>query len=421
MSVEIRESAGLFGESFGPFHTYLMTRGLVLNFSDTAAVVNDGVGSSLSFALACEANEWGLHSSDEYARVLDEIESIVGIRFVGFVGDPSDEIAFRVGAFSISSSSLDQGLLSRLLVLENLLRRRVLQDAKVNDLNLLVALNFCANVEDEISYGRISPHDLEALTQLLKEAEIPVEQGFFIFNADSIAEDMRYALRAACYHSHRMNSRLRTINQTTGTVHDLPGEPDEPWERRLSSGQVDELSYSYTSSIVACYTALDLLYAFFVYLTREPFLNPEFPSNLHFPDAPGRAIFQAGGSALPSDLPPDRLPYAIANLTSGQFGSLRNSRNALVHSMAPDSMRPRVYKGWKLPPVNNQRLQYTQYLSRDIDSDGGPVAHPWIRRFYENQADAQNGLIDWLELTWQCAFDTVEWLIWRWSNHVKGC
>ena len=162
--------------------------------------------------------------------------------------------------------------------------------------------------------------------------------------------------------------------------------PDEPWETRLSSGNVDELSYCFTSSVVACYTALDLLYIFFVYLTREPFLNPEFPSNLNFPDAPGSRIFQSGGSALSSDPPPKELPYAIANLTSGQFGSLRNARNALVHNMSPDSIRPRFYKGWKHPPVNNQPLQYVQYLSRDVDAQGQPVTHPWVRRFYESHS-----------------------------------
>ena len=53
-----------------------------------------------------------------------------------------------------------------------------------------------------------------------------------------------------------------------------------------------------------------------------------------------------------------------------------------------------------------------------LDSNGKPVAHSWVRRFYENQSDAQDSLLDWLELTWQCSFDTIEWLIKRWSNHL---
>ena len=89
-----------------------------------------------------------------------------------------------------------------------------------------------------------------------------------------------------------------------------------------------------------------------------------------------------------------------------------------MHNMATDSLRPRVYLGRKLPPVNNEPLQYVQYMARDIDSKGEPVAHPWVRRFYKNQSDAQNSLLDWLELTWQCSFDTIEWLIERWSNHL---
>ena len=91
-----------------------------------------------------------------------------------------------------------------------------------------------------------------------------------------------------------------------------------------------------------------------------------------------------------------------------------------MHNMAPDSLRPRVYKGWKQAPVNNQPLQYVQYLSRDVDDKGEPVTHPWVRRFYMNQSDAQNSLLGWLELTWQCVFDTTEWLIKHWSSHVPS-
>ena len=259
---------------------------------------------------------------------------------------------------------------------------------------------------------------LEKAIDSLKNLGNPVEQAFFAFNATSIAEDMRQVFMAACHHFSRLNSGIHAINQQ-GPIRALVEEQtNEPWEIRQSSGPVEELSYAYTSSVVASCTALDLLYLLFIYLTREPFLNPEFPAKLHFPDS-GRGIFRYGGAALPSDPPQTELPYAIANLSRGQFTALRKSRNALVHNMAADSFIPRVYKGWKRPPVNNYPLQYVQYMARDFDAQGDPVTHPWVRRFYQNQSDAQESLVEWLELTFQCMFDTTEWLIKRWSYYVQ--
>ena len=278
----------------------------------------------------------------------------------------------------------------------------------------------CANVEEEISYGRIGIADMELLIDASKENFHPITEAYFIFNATSIADDLRCALQAACHHFRNLNLGIRKLSEMSASTLATRELADESWERRIYSTEVDELSYAYTSSVVSCYTALDLLYLYFIYLTREPFLNPAFPSKLHFPDAPGkgREIFREGGGPLPNDPPAKDLPYAIANLKAGQFASLRHVRNSLVHNMATDSLRPRVYLGRKLPPVNKEPLQYVQYLARDIDSQGKPVAHSWVRRFYKNQSDAQSSLLDWLELTWQCSFDTIEWLIRRWSNHL---
>ena len=123
---------------------------------------------------------------------------------------------------------------------------------------------------------------------------------------------------------------------------------------------------------------------------------------------------------MPNDAPAKDLPYAIANLVPAHFRAFRSIRNALEHNMAHDELFPRVYQGWKQLPVNNQPLHYAQYLTIDIDAQGGLVTHPWVRRFYETQTDAQDSLLGWLELTWQCVFDTTEWLIKRWSNHVPN-
>ena len=311
-------------------------------------------------------------------------------------------------------------MLSRLLGLESLIRTRVMNHTGIQEADLMAGLNVAAVLEDEISYGKLGPTGLQKTIDSYITAGNPITEALFVNHATAIAEDMRHAILAACHHFRHLNMGIQKINQTDPLVPSLMEPDDEPWENRLISGEVDELSYAFTSSVVACYTALDLLYMYFVYLTRDPFLNPEFPSNLHFPDDQNHAFFRVGVTTLDGDRPATDLPYAIANLTAGQFGPLRLSRNALVHNMAPDSLRPRVYKGWKQPPVNHQPLQYVQYLSRDIDANGEPVTHPWVRRFYENQTDAQDSLLEWLGLTWQCAFDTIEWLITRWSNHVQN-
>ena len=419
MDLRLLESATVGKEALGPFRSYLLTRGLVLKFNNKEAVVTDGVGSSVPFPVRSNPNEYDLFSPKTYAQVVDEIQGKLGIKLVGIGGESSYEVVFRSDDWTISESLLSEELLARFGVLERLVRKRVCDAADIAEIKMVEWETICANIEDEISYGKIGPFALGKKIEALKTTEIPMDQAFFVFNATSIAEDMRHALLAACHQFCSLNLGIRTINQGT-PPQGATGQTDGPWETRLYSAEVDELSYTYTSSLVACYTALDLLYILFVYLTREPFLNPEFPSKLHFPDAPGRRIFQGGGSALPGDPSKGVLPYAIPNLKVSQFGSLRKTRNALVHNMASDSIRPRVYQGWKLPPVNAQPLQYVQYLSRDIDIEGEPVTHPWVRRFYENQSDAQNSVLEWLELTWQCVFDTTEWLIVRWSNNISS-
>ena len=282
MNLRIQESAADGKEAFGPFRTYLLTRGLVLNFNSKGAVVRDGVGSSASFPADSGPDDWSLFTYRTYARLVDKVEHELGVKLVGFHGSSSDDVAFRVAEYSISGGWLVEGLLSRLLALENLVRRRVLSATGINEAELMNGLNISATLEDDISYSKVDPAGLEYAIDSFKKIGIPMDQAFFVLNATSIAEDMRHSLMAACFHFRSLNSQIRTINQTGPLAALVAAPTDEPWETRLSSGEVDELSYTYTSSVVACYTGLDLLYILFVYLTREPFLNPRFPSNLHF-------------------------------------------------------------------------------------------------------------------------------------------
>ena len=420
MSIRIDTSLRAGAESFGPFRTYLLTRGLVLDFDDKSAVITGGAGTEVSYPIDYEPNEFGLFERDVYALWLDKAQTEIGATLVGFVGSPSSEAAFTVGANAISAGMLGEELLGRFIALENLVRRRVMDHTNVDEEHLTIGLNVCAALEDEISYGKMGPVHLREAITAYSNAGFPIEEAYFVRNCESIAEDLRSSIAAACHHFHRLNSGIRGINQSKPPTPHLIERDDEPWEIRMSSGEVDELSFAFSGSVVASYTALDLLFQFFVYLTRDPFLDPTFPTNLHFPDDPNHGFFRHGVKKLSGDRSAEDVPYAIAHLVPGQFGALRHSRNALVHNMAADSMRPKAYKGWKQAPVNNQPLQYVQYLARDIDPNGTPVAHPWVRRFYENQTDAQEILLEWLELIWQCIFDTTEWLIAHWTNHVQS-
>ena len=418
MTLRIGGSTPLSAEAIGPFRIYLLTHGLLLNFAGEGALITDGDGSSLSFPESSEPNEFGRYSNEAYKQLLETVEREVNARLICIKGESSYDAAFRTREGLTTAPWLAEALLDRLLTLEGLVKQRVVQATGTGETELMVASHTVANIEDEISYGRIGPIDLQQLIDSFESAGIPMREAFFMENATSIAEDMRHAMLSACHHYENLAGGILAMNHT-GQFGRRSGIPNnEPWEQRLSSDEVDALSFDFASSVIACYTALDLIYLLFVYLTREPFLNPEFPRNLHFPDAHGRQIFRYGGAPMSGDAGTGDLPYAVANIVPGQFGSLRYSRNALVHSMMPDSMRAKVYQGWQMPPINNQPLLYVQYLSRDVDIDGEPIAHPWVRRFYEKQTDAQENLFEWLQLTWQCAFDTIEWLIQRWSNHV---
>ena len=248
-----------------------------------------------------------------------------------------------IGDYALSARWLGETLLERLSKLETLIRSRVLKKGGIAESEIMAGMAMCADIEENVSHGRVGIAGVELLIDALRKAPTPITEAYFIFNATSIAEDLRYALQAACHHFRNLSLGIRKLNEVPASTLTTTELVDESWERRIYSTEVDELSYAYTSSVVSCYTALDLLYLYFIYLTREPFLNPGFPSNLHFPDGfrrRGREIFQEGGGPLPNDPPVKDLPYAIANLKAGQFASLRHTRNSLVHNMATDSPSP---------------------------------------------------------------------------------
>lgn len=81
--------------------------------------------------------------------------------------------------------------------------------------------------------------------------------------------------------------------------------------------------------------------------------------------------------------------------------------------MATDEIRTPIFVGVGLPAINNKDIQYARYLTRDVNEDGTPMLHPWIRRFYSQNRDGQKVLHSWLFDVWCCIFDTSKWLTHR--------
>ena len=424
--------------AFGPFRIYHLSRGLTVEFNQVDLVVRGGQTLSARFALEFEQSEDSWPSSKTSAQMVSQVERDIGVKVVGMSAPtlkhleiprtetsvatqallPSETV-FRVDEYLISGGWLAEELLTKLERLDSLVRT-IMRSQGVSENDLWIGREFCANVEEAIRAGRLGPEELDVLIDGMAKQGVAIRGAFFAFNAQSISDDMRNSLLAACHHFAGLNSLIWAVNQDYQVVPSSAEELGEPRETIHGSVEIDALSFEYASAVTACYSALDMLYELFVYLTREPFGDPRFPERLHFSNAVSGNAFRDGGVPLRGDPDASTFPLAIPNLKPSHFRGLRNTRNDLAHNMASDAIRPRVNVGWGLAPVNNWPLQYVQYLTRDIAPDGQPITHDWIRRFYKSQTDAQHAIYEWLEQSWQCVLDTTEWLLIRLSNRVAG-
>ena len=450
MALRIPQSATTAVQSFGPFRTYMLSRGLVVRLDGEGAVVNGGAGSQITLRTDATPNEFGwltpqayadlMHQAqcqvsanlvgatradrippEVYADLIDGLPREIAARLSGPDESPPSEVMFTVGDRIISDRWLGEELLGRFLVLENLVRTTALTSTGVSGSVFKESQEFVAVLDDAVLDGRIGPEMVDAITTNPNGMPIDVKVAFFVSNSISIADDVRLAIMAAGYHLATLNSGILSINEKGPLRAPTSISGDDAWEIRQISEETDRLSFSHTSSIVACCTALDILYELLIYLTKEPFLDPTFPTGLYFPNANRPKIFRMNGRPESGDPPPAVLPLAIPNLALDYFTPLMRIRNDVVHNMAADGLRTVVRIGSRLPPVNYQPLQYVQYVTRDIDPMGKPVKTQWRRRFYEQQTDAQDFLYAWAERTWQCIFDTTEWLIERWKRNLARC
>ncbi len=335
-----------------------------------------------------------------------------GMEFITF---PGAGVLFRTPKGYISEEALGEFLIERIDFTRYLLKALMLGggdrtiDKKAWDAE--------AYLQDMIRAGKIGPAELENVLVDLRAKNIPIANASYISNVRNLGEEVRHALFRAGYHQN-LTTRLCEINRTE-SARNYPGAPlTGPCEMQAVGSQYDAVSYEFSETVMAAYSALDYLYRFFAFVIRRPIGDPKRPSSLHFPDAePAKAVKIIGG-LHPSDLSATTAPFAIPNLTAKLFGSLRKSRNDIAHNFGTDDIRPIVYIGIQRPP--KEPLQYVQYTVRDIAPDGTPTSHPWCEQFYKHQRDAQDSAHEYLESCWSCVIDTFEWLIARLQHECKA-
>ena len=413
MALQLQPTLSFTKEVFSRSRIYHLSRGLTFDFNATHGTVKGGRSSSVTIPSPGQLKDATSSSPFSYETIARLIEQQTSARLVGVESGSSIEIAFQITHGIVSRSSLSEELLNRLIVLEFQTRKRTLGLSRIDDDAVAIGSEWCAYLHELVRDGKFGPDQLEsAITDLTKQG-IAIAESFFLFNAKQIAEYMHHAILSACHSFAGMTLQLHELNSRTRELDFWESRPDEPQEILLNAAGVDILSFEYRNAVISCYSALDMLYELFVYLTKKAFGDPRFPQNLHFPDASGRQVFKEGGEPEPTDPPCTVYRMAIPNLEHGYFGALRHARNNLVHNMAAEGLRPGVYLGWALPTVGNLALQYVHFMTRDIAASGKPTTHLWHREFYETKRDAQETLYDWIEQTWQCIFDTIDWLTHR--------
>ena len=210
-----------------------------------------------------------------------------------------------------------------------------------------------------------------------------------------------------------MTRLLWTINETQSPCHfsRMTGQQAAPqMEIKHASETADHVADNFASAVIACYSALDLLLRLFIFLTREPVVDPSFPPGLHFSDIDSGKVWRRVTRHKQGDCTESETPNAIPHLPPARFTRLRKLRNSLVHNMAEDDIRPQVYVGVGLERVGGTPLQYAEYRTRDINQDGSFVEHPWFVRFYKQDRDAQVELLTFVREAWETIYDTTIWL-----------
>ncbi len=243
----------------------------------------------------------------------------------------------------------------------------------------------------------------------------------FARNAHILIEQTRTALLRTFDHADRMLVQARILLANNEGRYHLPLAPGE--EIVNSSMAAERVHGAFADGVGAAATALDLLYRAFVYLVREPFGTADLPGKLYFPyNEAGKAYkpFPKGAAAAPTDLGGSDLPYAVPNIAPGSFFALRGMRNDLTHNMTSGHIQPSCFVGCGTALVANIPIRYVQAVAPDIESDGKPLKHVYVERFYQQQRDAAVLLHDLIEELALAVDHTFQWMAHRLERRLAS-
>ncbi|NCP20356.1 MAG: hypothetical protein GW855_14525 [Erythrobacter sp.] len=306
------------------------------------------------------------------------------------------------------------------LFVESLLGPAQLIDQALRDLTECITGTVWTNAADEdllemIDGVRDGKFDHAAFAKRIADSDYAAGTAgyhhLFARNAHILVEQTRTALLRAFDHGDRMMEQTSLLIQNDGDSYFLPLSPGQ--EIVHSSRAAERLHGAFADGVGAVAKALDLLYRLFVYLVREPFGSAELPGKLYFPyNEAGKdyAPYPKGAAEETTDLGLVDLPYALPNLAPGSFFSLRPMRNDLTHNMMSGHIQPSCFIGCGTALVNEIPIRYVQAVAPDIDSDGKPLKHDYVERFFKQQRDAAVLLHDLLEELALTTDHSLRWL-----------
>lgn len=268
---------------------------------------------------------------------------------------------------------------------------------------------------DGVRDGKVAAAAFAA--RLAKPDFVPGTPGYhhvFARNAHILIEQTRTALLRAFDHADRMLAQARILLANEGSLFSMLLAPGA--EIVTKSMTAERVHGAFADGVGTVATALDLLYRVFVYLVSEPFGTADLPGKLYFPyNELNKAYkpFPKGAVAEPTDLGASHLPYALPNVAPGNFFALRAMRNDLTHNMTSGHIQPSCFVGCGTPLVDNIPIRYVQAIAPDIGSDGMPLKHAYVERFYQQQRDAAVQLHDLLEELALTTDHTFQWLAHR--------
>ncbi|MDX8465738.1 hypothetical protein RFM26_08585 [Mesorhizobium sp. VK23B] len=382
--------------------------------------LTSGPRARLSDPLLLADGSDGLNArfSEKGNALVDRIEALLHCRFHGIHGELHLRVAQPAGHI-VSGENFVEALLGSAQRIDRALRNLTLP---------LTGTYWTSEAEEKIlaiiDGVRDGKVDAPAFMKLMAQPDfVPDSVGYhllFARNGHMLVEQTRTAMLRVFDHADRMMAEVKRLLKNTDGRYYLPLSVGE--EIFHASPTAERVHGAFADGISGIATTLDLLYRLFVYLVREPFGSPELPGKLHFPYNEAQkayAPYPKGAGPDPSDRGPAELPYALPNAVPGNFFALRGVRNDLTHNMTSGHIQPICWIGRGTPFVSKVPIHYVQAVTPDVDSDGKPVKHAFVERFFGQQRDAAGLLRELIEELALTVDHTLRWLAHRLEQRLR--